>query len=54
MNPRERIATILFIEKIKRTKATDFQGVTYKELVLREEEKADSNTKLVGKNPFSV
>ena len=35
MNPRERIATILFIEQIKRTKANVCQGATYKELVLR-------------------
>ena len=38
-NPRERIATILFIEQIKRTKANVCQGATYKELVLREERK---------------
>lgn len=37
MNPRERIATILFIEQLKRTKANVCQGATYKEIVLREE-----------------
>lgn len=44
MNPRERIATILFIENLKRTKA-NHPGVTYKELVLRKEEEANGNTK---------
>lgn len=39
MNPRERIATILFIEQLKRTKANVCQGATYKELVLRKERK---------------
>ena len=37
MKPRERIATILFIEQLKHTKANVCQGVTYKEIVLREE-----------------
>lgn len=37
MNPRERIATILFIEQLKRNKATGYNGATYKELVLRGE-----------------
>ena len=37
MNLRERIATILFIEQLKRTKANVCQGATYKEIVLREE-----------------
>lgn len=37
MKPRERIATILFIEQLKRTKANVCQGATYKELVFREE-----------------
>lgn len=37
MNPRERIATILFIEQLKRTKANVCQGATYKEIVLRKE-----------------
>ena len=37
MNPRERIATILFIEQIKRTKANVCQGATYKEIALRKE-----------------
>lgn len=36
MNLRERIATILFIEQLKRTKANVCQGATYKEIVLRE------------------
>ena len=35
MNPRERIATILFMEQLKRTKVKNYQGATYKELVLR-------------------
>ena len=39
MNPRERIATILFMEQLKRTKVKNYQGATYKELVLREERK---------------
>ena len=43
MNPRERIATILFIEQIKRTKGTDCYSATYKELVLREESKDDES-----------
>ena len=50
MNPRERIATILFIEQIKRTKANVCQGATYKELVLRkgkiQSQKTADNTKL--------
>ena len=37
MNPRERIATILFMEQLKRTKVKNYQGATYKELVLRKE-----------------
>lgn len=37
MNPRERIATILFIEQLKRTKANVCQGTIYKEIVLRED-----------------
>ena len=37
MNPRERIATILFMEQLKRTKVKNYQGATYKELVLRGE-----------------
>ena len=45
MNPRERIATILFIEQLKHTEVTVCQGVTYKELVFREEEKANGNKK---------
>ena len=46
MNPRERIATILFIEQIKRTKANVCQGATYKELVLREESKDDESIRI--------
>ena len=37
MNPRERIATILFIEQLKRTETNVCQGATFKELVLRKE-----------------
>ena len=37
MNPRERIAMILFIEQLKRTKVKNYQGAIYKELVLRGE-----------------
>ena len=37
MNPRERIATILFIEQLRRTNAKNYNGATYKELVLRKE-----------------
>ena len=37
MNPRERIATILFMEQLKRTKVKNYQGAIYKELVLRKE-----------------
>ena len=35
MNPRERIATILFIEQLKHTKATMSRDIKYKELVQR-------------------
>ena len=37
MNPRERIATILFMEQLKRTKVNHYHGAIYKELVLRKE-----------------
>ena len=37
MNPRERIAKILFMEQLKRTKVNHYHGATYKELVLRKE-----------------
>ena len=37
MNPRERIATILFMEQLKRTKVNHYHGAIYKELVLRGE-----------------
>ena len=47
MNPRERIATILFIEQLKRTKVNVCQGATYKELVLREERREPEKTKTV-------
>jgi len=43
MNPRERIATILFIEQLKRTEAKSCHGATYKELVLRGERKTENN-----------
>lgn len=41
MNTRERIATILFIEQLKRTKGNACQGVKYQELVLRKEEETN-------------
>ena len=41
MSPRERIATILFIEQIKYTKTDLCQGVSYKDIILRKEEKND-------------
>ncbi len=37
MNPRERIATILFIEQLKLTKTYNCQGVTFKDITLRKE-----------------
>ena len=43
MNPRERIATILFMEQLKRTKVNHYHGAIYKELVLRGERKAENN-----------
>lgn len=39
MSPRERIATILFIEQIKHAKTNICQGVSYKDIILRKEEK---------------
>lgn len=37
MNPRERIATILFIEQLKHTKTNNYHGLTYKDVTLRKE-----------------
>ncbi len=37
MNPRERIATILFIEQIKQSKIMGNQNIIYTEVVLRKE-----------------
>ena len=37
MNPRERITTILFIERIKQSKIHGNQNIKYTELVLRKE-----------------
>lgn len=45
MNPRERIATIIFIEQLKHTKAEKYRGIKYNDLVLRKEEKSNGNTK---------
>lgn len=42
MNPRERIATILFIEQLKLTKANNCQGVTFKDVILRKEERNEN------------
>ena len=42
MNPRERIATILFIEQIKHTEAHFCQSVKYKEIVKKKGEKTCS------------
>lgn len=51
MNPRERIATILFIEQLKRTKVNNYHGATYKELVLKkgkiQSQKTADDTKLL-------
>ena len=44
MNPRERIATILFIEQLRRTNAKNYNGATYKELVLREDKSEPQKT----------
>lgn len=37
MNPRERIAMILFIEQIKQSKIHGNQNIKYTDLVLRKE-----------------
>lgn len=41
MNPRERIATILFIEQLKRANPTAFKSAEFKDLVLKKECETD-------------
>lgn len=45
MNPRERIATIIFIEQLKHTDAEKCRGIKYKDLVPRKEEKSNGDSK---------
>lgn len=54
MNPRERIATIIFIEQLKHTEAEKCRGIKYNDLVLRKEEKSNvgkkNSQRLQGRN----
>lgn len=45
MNPRERIATIMFIEQLKHTTDEKCRGIKYNDLVLRKEEKPNVGKK---------